>query len=357
MLSCLMLNLIISFFVAMVGTLASMYIARSFNAIDQPGQIKIHRQPIPRLGGLGIFLGTFISYSVLIIWGKIYNPEFFAVILGGLFIAITGFVDDIYNLRPWQKLLGQALGGLGFLIPLWGVFHTSVSLKSLLIYFLAFLFIIFMSNSFNLFDGMDGLAAGTSIIIGIFFIVIAFIQGQFSIVRLSVSLMGGALGFLVFNFPPARTFMGDVGSLFLGYTVAVIAIMFLMADFTLTEALGLLLIIALPITDTSLAIVRRFLSGNKIFQGDRFHLYDCLYHRFLNKNTWLTIILIWFLNLLYGGLGLYVMRLSAINAVIVSLLSILGLIIFAYKIGSIRGFTSQVSSSDVSEINDQTILY
>ena len=239
------------------GTLFSMALASRWGVVDRPGVLKIHDVPVPRLGGLGMAL----AFCVLLpapSWGA----------AGSLVMALVGAVDDRWDLSPNHKLLGQFGGGLSLALPwiLRGAPGTAL---------IMLLGAVFLANAVNLLDGMDGLAAGVTAIGVTGIAVIHASRGLLPTVPLI--LAGASVGFLLWNLSPARTFMGDVGSLFLGGALAWQIGGVYSAD--LSALLGCLFCVGVPCFDTLLGIARRLVTGRPILSGDRDHFYDQLARR------------------------------------------------------------------------------
>jgi len=301
-------TLFLSFFFALLGTRLAILLAQSSGVLDYPGEIKIHDRPVPRLGGLGILFGFLAGSVWLLITARVELLAWCAVIAGSLVVAVIGLLDDVRGLKPGQKLGGQALGGILFLFLANAGFGVKLEdpLVAGVLALIALIFTTGMSNSINLLDGMDGMASGTSAMMAFFLGLALHLAGDSGFALLALALAGACQGFLVFNLPPARTFMGDVGSLFLGFVLAALSLRLLfVSHLSFPHLLGLVLILAVPLIDTGFAILRRLISRRQIFGGDRFHLYDCL-HRRLGERTWLTLLSMWVLVLLGGVLGLIV---------------------------------------------------
>lgn len=331
-------GLLIGVILAAGGTRASMSLARGLGILDLPGEIKIHREPTPRFGGFGIVLATLGGYAIVAQTISISGRWSIASLVGGLIIALTGAIDDIYGLRPLHKLLGQLAGGMMFVFLYWlGGKGTFLEGDFLLLPFSAVsvLFIAFMSNGINLLDGIDGLAAGTTAVITSFLTALAFVEGQQQLGLVLIILVGACLGFLFFNVPPAKTFMGDVGSLFLGYMIATAALQLIyLQSVSVAKVLGVVLILVVPIADTSLAILRRFKDHRNIFVGDRFHIYDCIYRK-LGGNIWWTLSSMWGITLACGAAGTFAFFVDTTTAVCIALLVAMGMAVLANKVGSL----------------------
>lgn len=247
---------------AFVGTLLSIPLARKVNIIDAPGPIKIHKTGMPRFGGFGVLMAVIVADAI--------QPIFDLPALAGvIFIWLTGSFDDRFNLKPSVKVLGQTLAGsmLGY-----SVLRSHAGIASIFVALSAVAAVVVMANAQNLIDGIDGLAAGTAFISFVGLSILAVTHGL-SFWPAS-AFAAAILGFFPLNFPRARTFMGDSGSMLLGYLLVVnlAALAFANPWLLFNGAL----IVFFPLFDLVLGIVRRFLNHQPIFAGDRYHSYDHL---------------------------------------------------------------------------------
>lgn len=254
-------------------------IAVHINAMDEPNERKIHKVPMPRLGGLAIYFSFLLGY---ILYGEI-NTQMISILIASFLLIIVGIFDDIKSVPARYKFLFQVIaasivvlyGNLGF---------TEISFLGLKFYFnsvvndiIAIIFIVGITNAINLIDGLDGLASGVS---AIYFLTIAIIAiilnrlGGLDII-LSLIMLGSTLGFLFHNFPPAKIFMGDTGSLFLGFMISIIALLGYKVT-TFTSLVVPVVILAIPIFDTAFAIFRRLLKGQNIAVADKEHFHHQL---------------------------------------------------------------------------------
>ena len=282
--------LVISIVVAFVTAPLSIRIAHKLGVIDRPKDARrVHKKPIPRFGGMSIFLGSMAA--MLIPAGM--NDRIKIAMIGGLLMYLLGIADDIKNLKPAFKFLGQfliasivyALGiRITFISNYFGASvtdsHANVILSAGVAYFITVLWIVGITNAVNLMDGLDGLAAGSVAIMSLCLAYIAYIHG----VRLGsmpvcialVAVAGGCIGFLPYNFSPARTFMGDGGALYLGYMIAVLSVISPLKRATVVGALIPMLTLAVPIFDTAFAMLRRMLRHESIMKADKGHLHHHL---------------------------------------------------------------------------------
>lgn len=276
-------------------------IAHHVNAIDEPNERKVHKKPMPRMGGLAIFASFLTGYILF----ADTTTQMISILIGGFIIVLTGIVDDIKPLRARHKFLAQLLAAC--VVVFYGkIYLTDASILGMYFNFgdWGYLVSVFLMlgaiNAINLIDGLDGLAAGTCSIYYITMLVIG-LTVQLHLGGLDVMLctimIGSTLGFLVYNFNPASIFMGDTGSMFLGYMISVIALLgFKTATFT--SFLIPMLIMFIPILDTLLAIFRRMIKGESIGTPDKEHLH----HQLLRKTSSVkkTVLLIYFTNICFS---------------------------------------------------------
>ncbi len=275
-------------------------IAIHINALDIPDARKVHNKPIPRLGGLGIFVGFLVGYMI---FGK-NTIQMNSILIGSFLIVLTGIIDDIKPISAKSKLLGQILASSII------VFYGNILLNNVTIfgqniefgvfsYPITIIFIIACTNIINLIDGLDGLAGGVSSIFYLSTIVLCFFQQRFWELELILSLimLGSCLGFLIHNFHPAKIFAGDSGSLFMGFTIAIISLLGFKTT-AITSIFIPLAILAVPILDTLFAIIRRLLKHEKISSPDKQHLHhQLLKMNFSHRNT---VLIIYGINTLFA---------------------------------------------------------
>ena len=255
--------------------------ARRLGVVDVPGGRRINPLPVPRLGGLALFLGLLVPALAFLHTGR----ENRGLILGAAVAVTVGIVDDFRGLRWYAKLAGQVaaagvLTGFGvwidrFTLPFVGI-HTLPEWAGIA---LTILWIVAIMNMVNFLDGLDGLAAGVAAIAGLTFSVIALSLGKVDAAVLSAVVFGACLGFLRHNFYPARVIMGDSGALLLGYVLAAVSVQGLLKTAATVALFFPLLVLAVPIVDTTFVVVRRLKHGQKVFEGDQAHLH----HRFLRR--------------------------------------------------------------------------
>lgn len=292
---------LLAFATAYVITPYTIRFSKKIGAVDLPiEKRKIHKDAIPRLGGLAIIAGFIVSTIYLIITMRIentmvfnmydsYGTKLFGFFLGVVILSIFCFIDDWKGIPPYLKLFGQLLAAIvvvffGIRMDKIVVSHLNTTINSqILLNILTVIWIIGITNAINLIDGLDGLSAGIGII-SCFSLLIVFALNYSPLISilLIAALAGALVGFLPFNFNPAKTFMGDTGSNFLGFSLSIIAILGTAKTYTAIVIIAPLLVFALPIFDTSFAILRRIIrekSIKAVFKADRGHLH----HKLIDK--------------------------------------------------------------------------
>jgi UDP-GlcNAc:undecaprenyl-phosphate GlcNAc-1-phosphate transferase len=281
-----------------------MRVARAKGWFDVPNARKIHTDPIPRLGGVGIFLSFLVSALAATVlfplalpgfWGGAFHPRFLIVFAGFLLIHAVGLLDDFFNLRALLKfaleLVAAALViAAGFAIPLGGLHPDGAVVLSAISWSATLFWIVGISNAMNLVDGVDGFAGGIAFFAALAMGIIAMLQGNLVTALVAVALLGSVIAFLVFNFPPARIFMGDSGSLLLGFTLSVIPLLGSPSAPPLGVCLAPLTVLTIPIIDTAAAIVRRVRRRLPIHSPDKEHIHHVLLDLGMKERTILLAI-------------------------------------------------------------------
>ena len=283
-------TLVISMVIAYITSPLSIRIAHKLGVIDRPKDARrVHKKPIPRFGGMAIFLGSMAAMSI----PAGMNEKIKIAMIGGALMYLLGISDDIKNLKPAVKFIGQ--WGIATLVYVLGIRitfignyfgadvtgpHANVILSEGVAYIITVFWIVGITNAVNLMDGLDGLAAGCTAIMALSLAYVAYIHGMrlgsMPVCIALVAVAGGCLGFLPYNFSPAKTFMGDGGALYLGYMIAVLSVISPLKRATVVGALIPMLTLAVPIFDTSLAMLRRALRHESIMKADKGHLHHHL---------------------------------------------------------------------------------
>ena len=296
------ISFLLAFVTAFVITPYTIRLANKVGAIDIPEKRRINEEPIPRLGGIAVIIGFLVSCIYLLTimtLEKTFNPfgeeqyfhKLMGLLLGIIVLAVFCFIDDVKGLPAIVKLIGQTIAAI--IVVSFGIQIDNINIPFLeqtlnidnhiYIYILSIGWIIGITNAINLIDGLDGLSSGITLI-SCFSLIIVFTMNQSPIIAiiLITALAGAIVGFLPYNFNPAKTFIGDTGAQFLGFSLAVISILGTAKTYTLLVLISPLIILALPICDTVFAIIRRIIKGRSIkavFAPDTGHLH----HKLMKK--------------------------------------------------------------------------
>ena len=279
-------------------------IALKIGAVDRPNlERKTQKEPVPYLGGVGISIGiTFASFGALLY--SDFSTETFnkalSVLLPAILISAMGLYDDLKGLEPWPRLVAQTIAGVAVAIYLiqnntLGQAFSNQALN----YLVTIIWVVGICNSINFFDNLDGGASGTVAVISIFLFAIAFNQGQSLVSALAVITAGATLGFLIWNKTPAKIYMGDAGALFLGIIIAVLTIRLDPEVGPQSRALAIpLLLMAVPILDTTTVVISRLSRGISPFTGGRDHLSHRLMRKGLGRKA--TAYVLWAMAAAFG---------------------------------------------------------
>jgi UDP-GlcNAc:undecaprenyl-phosphate GlcNAc-1-phosphate transferase len=271
-----------------------MWLAKRYDAIDYPSGRRVNKRPVPRLGGIAVFVGTMVGVGltwliVRVIMGlDIFQPlhhifryvNYWGVIAALTVIFVVGLIDDFRGLHPAVKFAGQVVAAIIAVAS--GVCINRIDLGfinnlGIWTYPITVFYLVAFANIINLIDGLDGLAAGISAISACALALLAILQGGMDAAVLAVSLVGACLAFLAYNFYPAKTFMGDSGSLFMGLMLGIISLLGVMRTSAVISLLVPVAMAGLPVMDTFFSIVRRFKSHTPRTQPDKAHIH----HRFI----------------------------------------------------------------------------
>lgn len=293
-----LLLIIFSMIVSLILTPIVIKVSHKLGIVDQPNFRKVHTKPISVLGGTVILL----SFLVGIWLGHPIETEVKPLVIGSVLIYLVGLIDDIYDLKPIMKLLGQVIAAL--VVVYYGVTIDFISLPiSPTIHFGIFgipitvIWIVAITNAINLIDGLDGLASGVSMIALMTIGFIAILQANIFIIMICSVLIGALLGFLFFNFHPAKIFLGDSGALLVGFIVGFLSLLGF-KNITFVSLFFPIVILAVPFIDTLFAMIRRVKKGQHIMQADKSHLH----HKFLELgySHRQTVLLIYSIAILFS---------------------------------------------------------
>jgi len=310
-------------------------LAFRIGAVDRPNERKVHAGIMPRMGGLGIYI-AFVAAALLF---APRSAQLTGILLANTLIVITGILDDTRDLSPKIKLLGQVLAALVLMEYGFEVKFLTLPLEGGIVYleradtiFTVF-WLVGVTNAVNLIDGLDGLAAGTSAIAATTMSVVALMTGQIQAFVLGLILVGAIVGFLKYNFHPASIFMGDTGSMLLGFNLAALAILGMTKSVTVISLLLPVIILGIPILDTLWAIVRRASRGKHIFEADKKHLHHRLLQIGLSHRN--TVLVIYGVNLFLGAAAILIQTLGNLwSLAAVAVLAVL-LLLFARWLGAL----------------------
>lgn len=310
-------------------------LAFKLNAVDKPSSRKVHAKIMPRMGGLAIY----IAFVVGVLVNQSYSSEVWGLLIGSTIIVALGIVDDIKEISPKVKLIGQTLAAIvaimfGIKVSFLTNPFSGIIQLGWFTYPVTIIWIIGITNAVNLIDGLDGLAAGVSGIAALTLGVVAWTEGQVQIAALAFILAASVLGFLKYNFNPAQIFMGDTGSMFLGFNLASMAIMGLTKSATIISLFVPVIILGIPILDTAFAIIRRYLKGQPIFSADKDHLHHRLLALGLTHRQ--TVLAIYAVNLLLGGSAILVAVLTTAQGMMIIAFMSISIVYFADRLGILR---------------------
>ncbi|KAB3530889.1 glycosyltransferase family 4 protein [Alkaliphilus serpentinus] len=331
-------KLLISFFVAVAISYILTPYAKRFaykvGAIDVPkDERRVHTVPIPRMGGLAIFL----AFTITTLFMAELDKSLVGILIGATLIAIMGMLDDIKPISAKYKLLVQFIAAM--IVIYSGVKIEYMSIPFVgewvplgkLSFFITVFWIIGITNTVNLIDGLDGLAAGVSVIASLTLAYVAYANNQPTVAMLLIILAGGAVGFLPYNFNPAQIFMGDTGSLLIGFLLATVSIQGVIKSATTIAVAIPVLALGVPVFDTAFAITRRLVNGRPIMEADKGHLHHRLLEQGLSQKQ--TVLVLYFISALLGGSAVFISDTSVTTAYLF-LLTVAFVVIFgAFRFG------------------------
>lgn len=318
-----LVTFVISFILSLYLTPVMRRAALQFGIVDQPdGRLKRHKEPIPYLGGIAIYLAFLLALAFS--FTPEFNKEVLGLLLAGSIVLLLGFIDDLGYLKPLVKFTGQMVAVLVLVRS--GIYIKLIFLPSYVTIPLTFLWLVGMINAFNIIDVMDGLSAGVAFFASVAFFFVALLNGRIMIAIVAITLAGSLLGFIRYNFTPARIYMGDAGSMFLGLMIGALA---MVGSYTEKNVLGFLapaVILGIPIFDTFQVSIARWRKGIPFYRGSPDHYALLLRTAGISVKgvTWLS----YGAAAILGGLGLFMMNLSSLSYVVlvVGLLALLGII-------------------------------
>lgn len=301
-------------------------------AVDRPNYRKVHASIMPRMGGLAIFGAFMVGYFIL----RPEDEHAIGMLVGALIIIITGVLDDLFEITAKAKMSGQLAAAL--VAVLWGGLQIPFINLPFLGQFdfgylsipITIIWIIGITNAINLIDGLDGLAAGVSTIALITIAVMAVIMGDTFVVAVAALLAVSAFGFLFYNFHPAKIFMGDTGSLFLGYMISVLALLGF-KNVAVVSLIIPIIMLGVPISDTFFAIVRRIRMKQPISAPDKSHLHHCLLRTGFSHRQ--TVLIIYGLAILFGIAAILFSQATVWGAIVLITVMLIAIELFVEVIG------------------------
>ena len=329
----MLIQIMLIFAAALTLALAATPVARRLavhtNMVDQPSQRKTHVSPTPMLGGLAILAAVLLA---LILFGdRFYVHQVAGIVIGATLISFLGLWDDRTPLPAWIKLLGQVIPAV--ILTMTGVRVSIFGLPALNIA-VTLIWVLFITNAVNFLDNMDGLSAGVAAVASAYFLLLAALSGQYLVGALTAALLGACIGFLFYNFNPASIFMGDTGSLFLGFVLAAVGIKLRFpTNIPAVTWMIPVLVLGVPILDTSLVIVSRLRRGKNPFTTPG---KDHLSHRLVKMGYTRreAVLLLYLLGSIFGMIAVFVTQASVLEAIVVGitlLIAALAVILYMEK--------------------------
>lgn len=322
----LLLIFVLALLFTVLVTPVARRVARRYSVVDAPSARKIHASPVPLLGGGAIYLAVILS---LVLFGHLeYVQQTASILIGATLMSMLGVWDDKWGLRPITKLLGQVAAAS---MLFYSGIHVEFLHNDLLNYAATVLWVVTITNALNLMDNMDGLAGGVAAVTSIFFFLIATLTNQILIAPMAAVLVGACVGFLYYNFNPAYIFMGDTGSLFLGFMLAAVGIKLRFpANYDIVTWMVPVLVLGVPLFDTMLVTLSRIRRGIPISRGGKDHLSHRLVVLGFTKREAVMI-----LYLIQGALGvaaLVVMQADVYEGYAVGAVVLLAALFGAYQL-------------------------
>lgn len=336
-------SFIVSFVFVCLVTPILIKIGLKFGFVDQVNQRKIHRGAIPRIGGIGISLGTLLPIFLLCFFFTsgvtIKTPSNMLLYFGGgLAISLLGLFDDIKGINAKVKMLFQILiafvatqhGALIESLPMpWGRLELGI-----FGYFLTIFWIIGIINAFNLIDGMDGLSSGITLFSSLTLAMLAIANGYLPTALVALALAGAVTGFLIYNFNPARIFMGDSGSMFIGYILAILSLRNQSKAHAVVSIMVPIIAMGLPILDTTLAFMRRIMRHQSIFAADKQHIHHFILSLGFNQRK--TVLILYSISIMFTVLSLLMIFNKNIDTFLIVLVFAIIIFVIITKLGYVE---------------------
>ena len=337
-------------------------IAMRYGLVDTLSKRKVHNHPMPRIGGIAIYFSFFLPFSIVLFMATeplnqvVLNKHAFTFFAGATIVFILGLIDDFIRLKPGIKFIAQAAaasvafaGGIQIgVVDFVGAGTIELDLLSFPVTIFWFLFFI---NAINLIDGLDGLAAGVAFFVSIILMILTITQGKILIALLLASLAGATLGFLRYNFHPAKIFMGDCGSYFLGFCLAALIIVGSIKGQTTVAIFIPIIAMGVPFIDTFWAPIRRFILGKRMFSPDGEHLHHRLMKLGLSHRN--AVMMLYGATIIFGGLALAMVHAKDERAALILVVIGLFVIFSIRKLGYLNFIDSGSVKHWIDDVSDE----
>ena len=347
---------IISFIFSFATTPLVRRLAYRIGAVDVPkDKRRVHKRPTPRIGGLAIIFGFMVA---IISFSDNWSKELASILIGAGILAVLGVIDDCKELDAKLKFVVQIIAAL--VVVLYGDIKISVFsnpnvfsqspylvLPNWASVTVTVLWIVFMTNAVNFIDGLDGLAAGVSAIMSMSLVFIAITYHEYDIALMGLAIMGSCFGFLPYNFNPAKIFMGDTGSMFLGYMLSVLSVQGMFKSYAVISFAVPLIMLGLPLFDALFAMMRRVLSGKNPMSADRGHLHHRLYDMGFSQKQ--TVFILYAISGVLGITSILLAEQRFLRAMLLSICVII-FILIATMMGK-NSYVHKIDSPDNTNID------
>ena len=354
-------NMIFAFVIAFIFTFATTPLVRRFaykiGAVDVPrDKRRVHKRPTPRIGGLAIIFGFLVA---IISFNDRWSRELVSILIGVGILGVLGIIVDCKELDAKLKFVVQIIAAL--VVVIFGDIRISVmsnpnvfSENPYIIFpqwlsiTVTVLWIVFMTNAVNFIDGLDGLAAGVSAIMSMSLVFIAITYHEYEIALLGIALMGACFGFLPFNFNPAKIFMGDTGSMFLGYMLSVLSVQGMFKSYAVISFAVPIIMLGLPLFDALFAMLRRLLTGKNPMSADRGHLHHRLYDMGFSQKQ--TVFILYAISGVLGITSILLAEQRFLRAMLL-LISVLIFLLIATMLGK-NSYVHKADATPDEEVNE-----
>ena len=343
-----LISFLLSFSLSIILTPIIRRIAVLKGYIAKPREDRWNKKPTALLGGIAVFLSFVIPYALF----ANFNIQYMGIMLAGCFMFGVGLFDDIVHIKPYTKLLGQII--VAALLVNFGI-KINIIPYPLISIPITILWIVAVVNSFNLLDNMDGLSGGIGAVVGLILFLFSALNGNFEVGLPALILAGSLLGFLKYNFNPAQIFMGDSGSMFIGFMLGAITLQGSWKEpaHLVMVLLIPLLILAVPIFDTMFVTLMRSFNSRKIFQGGKDHISHRMVVLGLSEKR--TVIALYVISAIFGGISILSMFVSPVVTTILILLAVISLIYFGVFLGNVKVYGHE-ELNNVKKINGNVVL-